>query len=135
MRLTRPWADTWTRALVLVGMLLLCSALHAGVIDSSGHDIVVSPCGYTPVAGSQIGLPITSSTPLTMPPGATCAVIQSIGGTAYYTTASTETPTVGASGGNQLSAGSALFVPTLASLQGLHFIGVSGVTINVGYFK
>ena len=130
-----------TNALAVAGVFnsalpTLTNGQQAAVqLDASGRQIVVGPCAYTPVAGSQYGLAITSSTPLTIPATATCATVQSIGGVAYYTTVAAETPVASASGGDQLPAGSSLSVPTLAALQGLHFIGAAGVTINVSYWK
>lgn len=106
-----------------------------GTTNNPSVVTILGACGYTPVAGSQIGLTITSSTPLTIPATATCAVVQAVGGTAYYTTVAAETPTASSTGGTQLVAGAALTVPTLPSLQGLHFIGASGVTLNAVYFK
>lgn len=93
-----------------------------------------TPCGSTPVAPSQMGLAITTSTALTVPATATCGVITVVVGCANNRDDGTA-PTGSAGGGEPLCPGSQLILLG-ASLAADRFIQQSaGSLLNVKYYR
>ncbi len=89
----------------------------------------------TPASAGQFGLAITSSTALTVPTGATYAVVCARGGNADWTTDGTTTPT--GTVGTQLLQNSCvglLGATTLANFRAIQQTG-STTTLDVQYWK
>jgi hypothetical protein len=89
---------------------------------------------YTPLAGAQYGLPPTSVTRLTVPPGTRYATVCAESGTIRYTTSGTAPTT---SAGMPLDAGSCMSLSgpqVLANFQAIQAINGSG-TLDVEFFR
>jgi hypothetical protein len=96
--------------------------------------VTTGPYAYTPLSPSQNGLTVASATALTIPTGATYAVVCIEGAAIRYTWDGTTTPT--ASVGSPIAAGSCAPFSGAAILANLKFIQVTATaTIDVEYAK
>lgn len=97
-------------------------------------NISPAPYPFTPLTPMQAGLAIVTSTALTLPTGATYAVVCARGQNANYTTDGTTAPTA--------SVGMALLQNQCVSLQGASVLSTfraiqqaATATLDVNYFK
>lgn len=109
-----------------------------GYVGNGGNATPVAPatplpvgaCTCTPVTPSQNNVSIASATGLTVPTGATYAVVQAVGGPAYYTYDGS-TPTASNFSG-YLAQGQPL---TLSGATVLSAFKIFGTAMAVSYFK
>lgn len=102
--------------------------------DSNGTiipGVAVPPFPYTPLTPGQHNLVVSTATGLTIPAGATYAIVQAAGASVKYTTDGT-TPT--ASVGMTLPSGAALALSGASVLANFRAISSAG-TLDVEYFK
>ena len=106
----------------------------ATVTDASGTiiaEVAAGPYPFTPKSPGQHGLAITSATSLTVPAGATYAVVQASGGSVKYTTDGTTAPT--SSIGMTLAAGAAVALAGAAAIANFKAISPTA-TLDVEYY-
>lgn len=103
----------------------------------AGNPVSATPYTFTPLSPMQSGLAVTSSTALTVPAGATYAVVCAYGQTVNYTTDGSATPTGTSSGvGMQLAAGSCLPLSGPLLISNFRAIQQSATaTLSVSYFR
>lgn len=125
---------------IVDGKVEMClnSSGHAAPCSAAGAlPSAVSPYSFTPLTPMQSGLTIASSTALTVPTGATYAVVCAYGQAVNYTTDGTTTPTTTSSGaGMQLAVGSCVPLSGATVISNFRAIQQSATaTLSVSYFK
>jgi hypothetical protein len=111
------------------------------IIDSSGNEkgipsnpVATSPYNYTPLSPMQSGLTLSSAQHLTIPSGATYAVVCASVQAVNYSIDGTTVPT--SSIGMPLASGSCVPLAGAAVLAAFQAIQqVSGATISASYFR
>lgn len=137
------------RLLFLLGFVMLatsasanefaipCISINNGINctpASSGTPVPVTSGGITPLTPMQAGLTIASSTALTLPSGATYAVICARSQNVNYTTDGTTTPT--ASVGMQLLQNQCVGIQGATTLGNFRAIQQAPTaTLDISYFK
>jgi hypothetical protein len=116
-----------------VGMCLNSSnkAVPCSAANVAPSPVVDAPYPYTPLTPNQKNVSIASSTTLTIPTGATYAVVTAVGGQAYYSFDGTA-PTSSSYDGTLTTAGQAVALSGPAVLAAFKIIGAS---MSVAYFK
>lgn len=94
--------------------------------------VTVAPYNYTPLSPGQHNIALTSATALTIPAGATYAIVQAKTATVEYTTDGTTTPT--SSIGMALPAGASVALSGPLVLAAFKAISATG-TLDVEYYR
>lgn len=114
----------WLGIFALITALILVPSARAQVPPSA------KPYNYTPLTPTQNNISIATASSLTVPAGATYAVVQSSGGNAYYTYDGSTPTTSNYSG--YLTAGQTIGLSGVAVISAFKIVGTS---MAVSYFK